>query len=220
MRGFLTAPAGRCVPSLISSWKPPFRSRGSWQVFNHILDIQDNRNTELHAQVCGQYYDVNGLHLLDLLISCIDYSILMHVGLRLLSSPPKNTSYSVIENATGCRAQHPDGRPPVAVKTPLQCVIPDNLIHSQPFLCPHPRSAICPCICYNKSTRRPKNVQPLDSITAFHNAFRRDMAQIDLATRDSARGKPGLAPTSSAFDSSMKSLFGTLTARAGYLPCP
>jgi hypothetical protein len=35
-------------------------------------------------------------------------------------------------------------------------------------------------------------VQPLDAVMAFHNAFRRDMAGIDAAALDSARGKPGL----------------------------
>jgi len=33
---------------------------------------------------------------------------------------------------------------------------------------------------------------PLDAITAIHNAFRRDMKGIDSAALDSARGKPGL----------------------------
>ena len=33
---------------------------------------------------------------------------------------------------------------------------------------------------------------PIDGITALHNAFRRDMAGIDAAARDAARGKPGL----------------------------
>ena len=33
---------------------------------------------------------------------------------------------------------------------------------------------------------------PLDAVTAIHNAFRRDMAGIDAAALDSARGKPGL----------------------------
>jgi len=41
--------------------------------------------------------------------------------------------------------------------------------------------------------------QPLDAITVFHNAFRREMAAIDAAARDSARGKPGLAPTVERF---------------------
>jgi hemerythrin superfamily protein len=33
---------------------------------------------------------------------------------------------------------------------------------------------------------------PLDAVTAIHNAFRRDMEGIDSAALDSARGKPGL----------------------------
>jgi hypothetical protein len=41
--------------------------------------------------------------------------------------------------------------------------------------------------------------EPLDAITAIHNAFRRDMAGIDAAALDSARGKPGLAPTVERF---------------------
>ena len=36
--------------------------------------------------------------------------------------------------------------------------------------------------------------EPLDAVTAIHNAFRRDMHAID-----SARGKPGLAPTVERF---------------------
>jgi hypothetical protein len=39
-----------------------------------------------------------------------------------------------------------------------------------------------------------KMAEPLDVVKAFHNAFRRDMAAIDAAAHDSARGKPGLAP--------------------------
>jgi hypothetical protein len=35
--------------------------------------------------------------------------------------------------------------------------------------------------------------QPLDAVTAIHNAFRRDMEKIDAAALDSARGKPELA---------------------------
>jgi hypothetical protein len=35
--------------------------------------------------------------------------------------------------------------------------------------------------------------QPLDAVTAIHNAFRRDMSGIDAAAFDTARGKPGLA---------------------------
>jgi hypothetical protein len=38
-----------------------------------------------------------------------------------------------------------------------------------------------------------KMAEPLDAIMAIHNAFRRDMAGIDAAALDSARGKPGLA---------------------------
>ena len=41
--------------------------------------------------------------------------------------------------------------------------------------------------------------EPLDVIMAFHNAFRRDMSGIDTAALDSARGKPGLAPTIERF---------------------
>jgi hypothetical protein len=41
--------------------------------------------------------------------------------------------------------------------------------------------------------------QPLDAVMAFHNAFRRDMASIDAAALDSARGQPGLAPTIERF---------------------
>ena len=37
--------------------------------------------------------------------------------------------------------------------------------------------------------------QPLDAVTAIHNAFRRDMSIIDSAAIDSARGKPGLTET-------------------------
>jgi hypothetical protein len=35
--------------------------------------------------------------------------------------------------------------------------------------------------------------EPLDAITAIHNAFRQDMKGIDAAALDAARGKPGLA---------------------------
>jgi len=35
--------------------------------------------------------------------------------------------------------------------------------------------------------------EPLDAVTAIHNAFRRDMQGIDAAALDSARGKPGPA---------------------------
>ncbi|MFZ0534116.1 MAG: hemerythrin domain-containing protein [Anaerolineales bacterium] len=41
--------------------------------------------------------------------------------------------------------------------------------------------------------------EPLDAITAFHNAFRRDMSMIDAAALETARGKPGLAPTVERF---------------------
>lgn len=42
-------------------------------------------------------------------------------------------------------------------------------------------------------------VQPLDAVMAFHNAFRRDMAGIDAAALDSARGRPGLEPALERF---------------------
>jgi hypothetical protein len=41
--------------------------------------------------------------------------------------------------------------------------------------------------------------EPLDAITAIHNAFRRDMEGIDAAALDSARGKPGLTPAIERF---------------------
>jgi hypothetical protein len=41
--------------------------------------------------------------------------------------------------------------------------------------------------------------EPMDAILAFHNAFRRDMSMIDSASLESARGKPGLAPTIERF---------------------
>ena len=41
--------------------------------------------------------------------------------------------------------------------------------------------------------------EPLDSVMAIHNAFRRDIDTIDTAALDSARGKPGLAPTVERF---------------------
>ena len=41
--------------------------------------------------------------------------------------------------------------------------------------------------------------EPLDAITAIHNAFRRDMSMIDAAALETARGKPGLAPTVERF---------------------
>jgi len=36
--------------------------------------------------------------------------------------------------------------------------------------------------------------EPMDAVMAIHNAFRRDMAGIDAAALDMARGKPGLEP--------------------------
>ncbi len=40
---------------------------------------------------------------------------------------------------------------------------------------------------------------PIDSVTAIHNAFRRDMADIDTAALDTARGRPGLEATIDRF---------------------
>jgi hypothetical protein len=40
---------------------------------------------------------------------------------------------------------------------------------------------------------------PIDAITAFHNAFRRDMAIIDSAALEQARGKPEFASTIERF---------------------
>ncbi len=40
---------------------------------------------------------------------------------------------------------------------------------------------------------------PMDAVLAIHNAFRRDMHDIDAAALDSARGKPGLAATVERF---------------------
>ena len=40
---------------------------------------------------------------------------------------------------------------------------------------------------------------PLDSVTAIHNAFRRDMEMIDKAALDNARGKPNLSATIDRF---------------------
>ena len=40
---------------------------------------------------------------------------------------------------------------------------------------------------------------PIDAVVAIHNAFRRDMAGIDAAALDSARGKPGLEATVERF---------------------
>ena len=41
--------------------------------------------------------------------------------------------------------------------------------------------------------------EPLDAVMAIHNAFRQDMKAIDAAALESARGKPGLAPTVDRF---------------------
>ena len=41
--------------------------------------------------------------------------------------------------------------------------------------------------------------EPLDAIMAIHNAFRHDMSIIDTAALQTARGKPGLAPTVERF---------------------
>jgi hypothetical protein len=41
--------------------------------------------------------------------------------------------------------------------------------------------------------------EPLDAVTAIHNAFRRDMEGIDAAALDSARGKTGLSPAVERF---------------------
>lgn len=41
--------------------------------------------------------------------------------------------------------------------------------------------------------------EPLDTVTAFHNAFRRDMTAIDAAALKTARGEPGLAATVERF---------------------
>jgi hemerythrin-like domain-containing protein len=40
---------------------------------------------------------------------------------------------------------------------------------------------------------------PIDAVVAIHNAFRRDMAIIDAAALDAARGKPGLEATIERF---------------------
>jgi Hemerythrin HHE cation binding domain len=42
-------------------------------------------------------------------------------------------------------------------------------------------------------------VEPIDAIRVFHNAFRNDMAHIDAAALDAARGKEGLAATIERF---------------------
>ncbi|MFC2031648.1 hypothetical protein ACFLWA_13090 [Chloroflexota bacterium] len=41
--------------------------------------------------------------------------------------------------------------------------------------------------------------EPLDAVTAIHNAFRRDIDSIDAVALDSARGRPGLALTVERF---------------------
>ena len=41
--------------------------------------------------------------------------------------------------------------------------------------------------------------EPLDTVTAFHNAFRRDMTAIDAAALQTARGEPGLMATVERF---------------------
>ena len=41
--------------------------------------------------------------------------------------------------------------------------------------------------------------EPLDAILAFHNAFRRDMTQIDIAALEYARGNKGILPTIERF---------------------
>ena len=41
--------------------------------------------------------------------------------------------------------------------------------------------------------------EPLDAVTAIHNAFRQDIERIDAAALDSARGEPGLASTIERF---------------------
>src|SRR6516165_6881244 len=40
---------------------------------------------------------------------------------------------------------------------------------------------------------------PIDAVVAIHNAFRRDMAEIDAAALEAARGKPGLEATIERF---------------------
>jgi hypothetical protein len=50
-----------------------------------------------------------------------------------------------------------------------------------------------------KNREEQKMAEPMDAILAFHNAFRRDMSVIDSASLESARGKPGLAPTIERF---------------------
>ena len=41
--------------------------------------------------------------------------------------------------------------------------------------------------------------EPLDAVTAIHNAFRRDVDGIDAAALDAARGRPALAPAVERF---------------------
>jgi Hemerythrin HHE cation binding domain len=53
---------------------------------------------------------------------------------------------------------------------------------------------------YNQKNQEDKIMTtPMDAVLAIHNAFRRDMAIVDAAALDSARGKPGLAPTVERF---------------------
>ena len=44
-----------------------------------------------------------------------------------------------------------------------------------------------------------KATDPIGAIVAIHNAFRRDMAEIDAAALGAARGKPGLEATVERF---------------------
>src|SRR5579859_3939644 len=46
---------------------------------------------------------------------------------------------------------------------------------------------------------------PIDAVVAIHNAFRRDMAEIDAAALGAARGKPGLEATVERFRLDRKS---------------
>ena len=41
--------------------------------------------------------------------------------------------------------------------------------------------------------------EPLDTVTVFHNTFRRDMEKIDAAALGAAHGDPGLGPTVERF---------------------
>jgi len=52
---------------------------------------------------------------------------------------------------------------------------------------------------YNQNTEGIFRVEPVDAIRAIHNAFRNDLAHIDAAALDSARGKAGLAATVERF---------------------